>query len=107
MVDMDTTLIVIGPLVLVGTGLILKIVQLKRQKKRAAELRQRWRQKISETADDLTTDPNGWSLQTIIECLDEPEWEEICHELEKMPAGKRSLQKAIEITDRDDYKRGV
>lgn len=90
-----------------GSGVILTIIQNKRHARRTAELRFHWRQKIEQIADDLTTTPDGWSLDDIINCLDEPEWEEICFELEKMRAGKRSLQKAIEITDRAEYRRGV
>ena len=103
---MQTTIIVLLSLAAV-TGLILNSVLLRRQRKREAKLRLGWRRKFEDLVDDLSADPEGWSLDSIMFCLDEPEWEDICYELEKMPAGKRSLQKAIEITERNDYKRSA
>ena len=103
---MQTALIVLLSLAAVA-GLILNRVRLRRQRKQAAEFRLGWRRKFEAVMDDLTADPDGWTLDSILFCLDEPEWEEIYHELEKMPAGKRSLRKAIEITDSGDYRRSA
>ena len=94
----------IAMIVVIVCGVILQVRQTRRNKQQMAAIRLIWRQKIEKIADDLVTDPNGWSLDKIMECLEEPEWEEIYNELKSMPAGKRSLQKAIEICDRDDYK---
>src|SRR6478672_6354344 len=95
----------IAALGVMACGVFFQVRQTKRERQRVAEFRLHWRQKIESIADNLATDPNGWSLDKIIECLDEPEWEEIYNELKKMPARERSLQKAIEICDRDDYER--
>ena len=88
-------------LVVVAAGVILQATQNRGEKERRAQLRQSWKRKIEGIADDVATDPNGWSLDKILECLEEPEWQELYKELEKMPPGKRSLQKAIEICDRE------
>ena len=93
--------------VVIACGVIFQVRQTKREKQRAAELRLHWKNKFEQLADDLTPAPNRWSLDSILECLDEPAWAEIYEELKKMPAGKRSLQKAIAICDRDDYPRNA
>ena len=89
----------------IAFGVILQARQNRREKQRLAEYRQFWKKKFEEIADDLSTDPNGWSMDKVLDYLEEPEWQELYEELEKMPRGKRSLQRAIEICDREDYRR--
>jgi hypothetical protein len=56
-------------------------------------------------SDDLATDPEGLSFNDLMTVSGQEQWEDICHELKKMPLGKRSLRKAIAITDKEGYKR--
>jgi hypothetical protein len=75
------------------------------QTKKKDDLRRLWRQKIEQIADNRSTDSNGLSLDDLMDLFDLPYWKDVYFELEKMPAGKRLLRKAIEITGKDDYKR--
>ena len=92
-------------LVVVTCGVVLSARQSRREKQAAADLRLAWRKKIEGLADDLTPSPDGCSLDMILECLEEPDWDDICHELERMPPGQRSLKKVVEITGREGYER--
>jgi len=79
--------------------------RVKSQARKDDLLRKSWRQKIEQIADDLSTDPEGLSFDEIMDLLDLSYWQDLYCELEKMPTGQRALQKAIEIIERDDYKR--
>ena len=82
--------------------LILLIkVRTKVAKEKREKLQREWRQKIEQLADDRSTDPEGLSLDDVMKLFDKSYWQDICSELEKMPAGKRSLRQAIEIVSQD------
>lgn len=66
-------------------------------RRKRERLQREWRQKIERLADDRSTDPEGLSLDDVMDLYDQPYWEEICTELEKMPPGQRLLRTAIEI----------
>ena len=100
--------IIIGAIlipVVVTCGVVLSVRQSRRKQQAATEVRLAWRQKIEDLADDVSPGPSGWTLDMIMECLDEPEWDDICYELGRMPPGQRSLRKVLEITDRENYER--
>lgn len=80
-------------------AVLLLLIQVRAKVARHAreQLQREWRQKIERLADDRSTDPEGLSLDDVMDSFDQPYWEEICSELEKMPTGQRSLRKAIEI----------
>src|SRR5690348_4776760 len=60
--------------------------------------RQRLEAEIRAIADDLTTNRDGHSLRDAVDLLEVEMIQELVVELRKMPAGSRSLQRAIEIT---------
>jgi hypothetical protein len=76
-------------------------IWVKKRTKKQDELRQLWRRKIEQLADDRATDPDGLSLDDVMNLFELPYWQEIYRELEKMPRGQRSLRKAIEIVGDD------
>lgn len=65
-------------------------------------LRCEWRQKIERLADDRSTDPEGLSFDEIMDSLDPPYWRDLYAELEKMPAGQRSLREAVEKVEQGE-----
>ena len=91
--------------VAVSAAFAVRIYHVKNQSRKKDELRQLWRRKIEQIADDRSTDPDGLSFDDLMDLMDLPYWQDVYCELEKMPSGKRSLRKAIEITGKDDYKR--
>ena len=69
--------------------------------------RQRLEAEIRAIADDLITDPAGLSLRDAVDLLEVEMIQELVVELRKMPAGSRSLQRAIEITGDESYGRAA
>jgi hypothetical protein len=71
----------------------------------AAEERARDRAilEIEDIADQFETDPEGMSFEEIKELFPLEFLVEIPPELRKMPTGKRSLQRALDITDDENY----
>ena len=86
---------------LCATLLMLLQARAKLARQKRERLQREWRQTIERIADDLSTDAEGLSLNDVMDLFNQPYWEEICSELEKMPAGQRSLRKAIEIVGED------
>jgi hypothetical protein len=86
---------------LTGAG-IFGARQLRRKKQKEAELRLAWRRKFEKLANDLGVGESGWSLDSVLAALEESDWDDIYYELEKMPPGKRSFQKAVQICDREE-----
>jgi hypothetical protein len=74
-----------------------KVTALKRER-----LRSEWRRNIEQIADDCSTDLEGLSFDDIMDLLDPPYWQDLYAELEKMPAGQRSLRKAVEIVEQKE-----
>lgn len=100
---MEMVLTVLGWLVgLFGIGLVVKHLT---ETHIISRRRRRLESEIHAMADDLTTNPEGLSLRDAIDLLEIERIEELVVELRKMPAGSRSLQRAIEITGDENYVR--
>ena len=92
-------------LLLTTAGLtIFRAIRSGRQKQKKLQLRILWRKKIEQIADDTKTDGECPSFDDWMSDMDEPDWEDLYCELQKMPAGNRSVRKAIEICNRMDVR---
>jgi hypothetical protein len=65
----------------------------------------RLRAQIEAIADNSTVALDGLTFDDIFGFVGPVELEDIVVELKKMPAGKRDLQRAVEITSVDNYVR--
>jgi Flp pilus assembly protein TadB len=102
---MESVLIILM-YVFVVISIVWLVADLTRQRMTSRK-RQRLEAEIRSLADDLTTDPAGMSLREAVDLLGVEMIEEIVVELRRMPAGSRSLQRAIEITGDENYGRAA
>ena len=86
---------------------LLRTILLKIRQANEIKTRRQLKSQIEALADDLSTDPNGISLQEAVDLLDIHMVVEIVEELQKMPPGERRLQQAIEITGDENYGRAA
>ena len=79
--------------------------QIEKEKQlKEEQLQTLWREKIMSVTDILKEDPNGLSIEELIDDGDLVDWEGVYEALQKMPLGTRSLQKAIDVAWEKRYK---